>query len=384
MFALSLPFCVVNYNHLSNNSEDTITDYLLKCVSHRGSEMQLACHALCLFALTLGAESSTIYSSIWTTLQPLFSDPSKPPADRAAAMRACGVLCFVINNPTHDSATCMNALQDVFTKEKPQPHEDVLSQCLESWALLASALPSPVLVQRHKATLLAVFVDFLEHASYEVRAAAGENIALLLAAQQAPEEEEDKSAEIRQPKAKPLPSMDDDTEEAKERREAKLEAVRVAAAARAAESAPTPLALTASVSGGVAAPAVPQTPKKGAVTIKEENGAAANGNGHHENGNGAAEEKKTPKKAAKTTDATTATPGATEKKKGPRQIDMDKLIATLETLANDSSKKKGKKEKAQQHSLFRDVLDTAVVSLGHTLNHIVFIHSYINVWNDAN
>jgi hypothetical protein len=57
---------------------------LLKCIAHRGEEMQLACHALCLFALTLGADSSAVYSALWPVLTPLFTDPSKPAKDRAA------------------------------------------------------------------------------------------------------------------------------------------------------------------------------------------------------------------------------------------------------------------------------------------------------------
>ena len=265
---------------------DTLQLYLLNSVRKGDTaEVVLACRALTLLSLTLGADSETLFNGATPVLRDLLRNGSKSSSARAAAGEALGFLHFVGSMSDRDTLDAMALLADVMGGATALP-EAVATACWEAWGLLASTLPSHQLAGATLDSALPVLVRALDDESVDVKTAAGENIALLIEARQ--EQEAERAEE------------EGDEEEEK-----------VGAGAAEQKGGETPMSDASGASP-------PPAKKRKAPAAAASSSSSSSGSG----------------------------------------VDMDALIAKLSALATESSRFRGKKERATQRKSFRDILGT--------------------------
>jgi len=174
---------------LLDNRLETVFEYLTSCVKKGDvNETSAACRSLALIALTVGFDAESMIESLSSSLTPVIKNQGKPTATRASAVLALGVLCFACTSAEEEKSTL--ASMALFSSMWQQARSsrirmalevgpELVAQCIESWGLLATTLPTSkragVVMEEH----IPVLMSLLEHKSLDVRIAAGENIALL-------------------------------------------------------------------------------------------------------------------------------------------------------------------------------------------------------------
>jgi hypothetical protein len=294
------------------------------------------------------------------------------------------MLCFVAGSAEKDSGTCMSAFQAVFGKSSNEKDADLSLKALESWGLLASTISERDLSgQSLMNRVMPLFSDLLDHKSVEVRNAAGENIALVYSARAALEAER-KETEQGDDADTAAESETVDNEEEEDDGETGEETP------SKAKSKSKSKAKSAGKQGSAKAAKQEQkeSQKQAKDVQKSANGdSEANGDAHEAGdvedasadkkaGEKQAKQQQSGKKQAKSdsksspakdkagsskqTDSSAgqSNAGAAESKSQTGDFDMDALADKLSNLATDTSHRKSKKDKAQQRSLFRDVLRT--------------------------
>lgn len=177
----------VDYDFVSGRL-DTLEMYLLSSLKKGdASEVTLVCRALSLMSITLGAESDRLVSNLKGPLLEFLKNSSKSPSGRAAVAEAIGFVWFIGSSNDQDTLEVMNLLVEQL-RLTTLP-EAVATACWESFALLASTLPTHKLVGREMTQHLTMLIKYLEHDSIDVKTAAGECIALLWEAKQEVEAE---------------------------------------------------------------------------------------------------------------------------------------------------------------------------------------------------
>jgi len=250
----------------------------LSSVIKRGAPNEVsAASELLSLALCSIQQRESLFEELYPTYVAVIEDDKKPEATRAAAAQGLAMLFFV-----HGSVDRVNETLSVFVNayrrtrlEEDGSGAELIEEALRAWALVASTLHisklGPVMMRER----LPDFARLLDSDSLEVRQAAGENIAMVYAAN--------------------------------------LETL--------TSPAPRP----------VAAPA---------EAVEEMS----------------LDDAKDHRKASIASTATVSTMQTWEAKRGP--VDITRLVAKLEDLSTDSSKRHAKKDRRAQRSTFRDILKT--------------------------
>lgn len=283
------------------NRLETLQMYLLNSVRKGDApEVVLACRALTLVSITLGAASETLVQAATPILRDHLKNSSKSNAGRAAVAEALGFLHFIGAINDKDTIEAMAMLTDAL-KSTGTLSEAIATACWEAWGLLATSLPTSRLAGATMSEFLPTLIRFLDDESIDVKTAAGENIALLMEAKQTIDAE--KGADSDDDPSKPMA----DDAAAEEQKEA------TAAAAVSDES------KMSDALGTESPPSGKRNRKlaKSAATAVSANAAAA--------------------------------------------AEREALIAKLSALATESSRYKAKKDRAIQRKSFRDILRTVEV-----------------------
>jgi hypothetical protein len=399
------------YDFVSSRLE-TLQMYLLNSVRKGdSSEVALACKCLNLMALTLGAESDSLATAATPLLHDVMKNPSKGAGARTAAAEAIGFVNFFGCMSDDETLSVMTMLTDLLKAQQNQLPEPTATALLNSWGLLASTLSASRLSGDIREMYLPLLMRYLDHESTDVKTAAGECIALIWEAKQEtdgdePDAEGETSDEESKPKLKVKPTKQqqaaDDAAAAQEQKEKELDAleplpesaVPVEPASTSPPSATDDarsrgdsvsledsLTSSPSLSSSEArvpsmrprADSIPEGPTSGTTmspvftalnkpfkfarpgpssratggTVTGAPTAAAAGGGA---AGGVGKNEKAP-----------AGGGAGSRGK---EISVDQIIDKLSSLATDSSRQKGKKERAEQKKSFRDILKS--VELGET------------------
>jgi len=159
-----------------------------------------AIRALCVVALTLGEEgigASGVFMNTWKVLDGIMKDASKPTAMRLAAIEAIALLCFIGAREPEDEAKCEISFEEIYRGlgrhvDKPDGAVvDLVAETLEAHGFLLSALPVRALAGPKMDKFCQNWTVLLDHPALEVRAMAGENLALICSARFKRAEDED-------------------------------------------------------------------------------------------------------------------------------------------------------------------------------------------------
>lgn len=157
--------------------QDTFAQLFLNCL-RRGapSEAALAARALGLHVITLGASdaSEAIFRDARAVLEPLLLT-SKSTATKGAAVDALSMMCFVASEGPHETLEIINLLLRAIQKGVAS----VQAPSLRSLSLLLTTVPAGQLNASFVEAQLSMLTALLHSDNLEVRAAAGEAIALL-------------------------------------------------------------------------------------------------------------------------------------------------------------------------------------------------------------
>ena len=287
---------------------ETLQMYLLNSVRKGDApEVVLACRALTLVSLTLGAASETLVTSATPILRDHLKNSSKSNAGRASAAEALGFIHFIGAINDKDTIEAMAMLTDAL-KAPATLSEAIATACWEAWGLLATSLPTSRLAGAVSTEFLPTLIRFLDDESIEVKTAAGENIALLMEAKQTIEAE--KAGESDED---PTKSMAD---EAAAEEHTEHAATAASAAAVSDES---------KMSDALGTESPPSGKRK--------------------------------RKIAKA--------GTTHSASAAAAAERESLISKLSSLATESNRYKARKDRAIQRKSFRDILRTVEVRPAH-------------------
>ena len=201
--------------------EETVTFKLLNVIkkNKKNTDAILACRALELVSITLGASNQGMYDECAKVLFPIIKT-SRKDAVRGSAIRCAALICFVSSIEESSTLDCMGIFESVFRdivesmnddddddcgdgtrkkkkkkKKKKGKSFDALTSSLNGWGLLATTRSEKHLGSTAFKTVSPLLSELLEHESNEVRKAAGQNAALLaqfyFATHQDEENEED-------------------------------------------------------------------------------------------------------------------------------------------------------------------------------------------------
>eukprot|EP00743_Colponemidia_sp_Colp-15_P001952 GILK01002124.1.p1 GENE.GILK01002124.1~~GILK01002124.1.p1 ORF type:complete len:400 (+),score=77.84 GILK01002124.1:110-1309(+) len=159
---------------INSKLETLITSLMNSIKKGQTYEAGMACQALSLVFITLGAESEAIYSMVESQLAILAKD-HRVPATRAAIIKALAMVCL-IGCPEDEKAGEIISLFESFFEDTPP---EVTVSALNGWGLLSTLKPVSDLAFGVAYSMLPTFKTLLENGDADVRAAAGENVALL-------------------------------------------------------------------------------------------------------------------------------------------------------------------------------------------------------------
>ena len=182
--------------------EETVIFKLLNVIkkNKKNTDAILACRAIELVSITLGANNESMYDECTKVLFPIIKT-SKKDAVRGAAIRTASMVCFVSSIEESSTLDCMRLFESVFRdvvesmhddddddyyshggrkkKKKKSKNFDALTSSLNGWGLLATTRSEKDLGTSVFKRVAKLFSELLEHDSNEVRKAAGQNAALL-------------------------------------------------------------------------------------------------------------------------------------------------------------------------------------------------------------
>eukprot|EP00742_Colponemidia_sp_Colp-10_P001518 GILJ01001629.1.p1 GENE.GILJ01001629.1~~GILJ01001629.1.p1 ORF type:complete len:401 (-),score=81.32 GILJ01001629.1:240-1442(-) len=159
---------------INSKLETLITSLMNSIKKGQAYEAGMACQALSLVFITLGAESEAVYAMVEPQLAILAKD-HRVPATRAAIIKALSMVCL-IGCPEDEKAAEIISLFESFFEDTPS---DVTVSALNGWGLLSTLKPVSDLAFGVAYSMLPTFKTLLENEDADVRAAAGENVALL-------------------------------------------------------------------------------------------------------------------------------------------------------------------------------------------------------------
>jgi len=176
---------------------DTLQLYLTNIIrKNTGEEVALACRALSLTILTMGEDSASFGAAILPVLLTVIKNNSKSLSSRRSCVQALGTIYFIVTS----SVECregMGYLEQLFSDSKLDPV--LIADAIQIWALLASTISAAQLGTTYFNKFVPAFTKFLDHQSLEVRAAAGEAVALLFDATNGLEVEETEKEKEKKP-----------------------------------------------------------------------------------------------------------------------------------------------------------------------------------------
>jgi len=152
----------------------------------------LACRALSLTIFTLGEDSASFGAAFLPVLFTVIKNNSKSLSIRRSCLQALGTIYFVVSSAV-ECREGMGSLELLFSDSKLDPV--LIADAIQTWALLASTVPTTQLGVTIFNKFVPPFTKLLDHKSLEVRAAAGEALALLFDASNNEETEEESEKE---------------------------------------------------------------------------------------------------------------------------------------------------------------------------------------------
>jgi len=166
---------------------ETLQFYICNMIKKASKTQEVvdACELLSVVAITLGSDDRTelALKKSWPILETFIKDPAKKQEARAACISALGVLTFTANADYKETVEpCMQLAKWLFHKKSGanMEHSELLTQSLETYSLLSTIIPDSKLVQQMN-EVVPILMSLLENSSVDVRAAAGENLALFFA-----------------------------------------------------------------------------------------------------------------------------------------------------------------------------------------------------------
>ncbi|TYZ63742.1 hypothetical protein PybrP1_003711 [[Pythium] brassicae (nom. inval.)] len=160
---------------------DSITESfvsnVLNCLRKPSEDEALhGARVLAIMALIQGGDEERFFQRASNVLSPL-AKASRSAAVKAASMRALAVICFVCSVEDENTQELLVLLEKYHDLKIAG---SICSVALEAWGLLASSMSDEELAgDDYVDRCLPRFMELLAHVDVEVRAAAGENIALL-------------------------------------------------------------------------------------------------------------------------------------------------------------------------------------------------------------
>lgn len=193
---------IINENHL-----ETLKLYIHQSLK-KGElgEIQLACQCLGLLILTIGSQidSTLIYNEFSSVLKESMKNSGKSNFIRQACSSALSFLCFIGGENGKETMELMGLFHEQmksYLNGNGNGVEDYLVALIDGWGLLGSSIDEETLV-REMGKEVSLLGGLLKHENVDVRTSAGENIAMMAAAEQRlkaaqkdEEEEEDSGAE---------------------------------------------------------------------------------------------------------------------------------------------------------------------------------------------
>ncbi|KAL0044066.1 hypothetical protein WJX82_006874 [Trebouxia sp. C0006] len=157
--------------------KETLSTLMLGCIKKGGVvEAALACRGIALLLITLGAGNDA--ESLQQDAHPVFQQAAcygKAVAVKAAAIEALAITAFVASNDPDVVDKCMTGFANLW---KAGPAK-VSTAALRGWSLLLSTVPTWRMTTSRIEASLQSLANQLHSGDVEVRAAAGEAIALL-------------------------------------------------------------------------------------------------------------------------------------------------------------------------------------------------------------
>lgn len=157
--------------------KETLSTLMLGCIKKGGVvEAALACRGIALLLITLGAGNDA--ESLQQDAHPVFQQAAcygKAVAVKAAAIEALAITAFVASNDPDVVDKCMTGFANLW---KAGPAK-VSTAAIRGWSLLLSTVPTWRMTTSRIEASLQSLANQLHSGDVEVRAAAGEAIALL-------------------------------------------------------------------------------------------------------------------------------------------------------------------------------------------------------------
>ncbi|KAL0039974.1 hypothetical protein WJX79_001212 [Trebouxia sp. C0005] len=157
--------------------KETLSTLMLSCIKKGGVvEAALACRGIALLLITLGAGNNT--ESLQQDAHPVFQQAAcygKAVAVKAAAIEALAITAFVASSDPDVVDKCMTGFANLW---KAGPAK-VSTAAIRGWSLLLSTVPTWRMTTSRIEASLQSLANQLHSGDVEVRAAAGEAIALL-------------------------------------------------------------------------------------------------------------------------------------------------------------------------------------------------------------
>jgi len=158
---------------------ETLMADLLSCLRHKpkAGEAVALCKLLSLIIITFGPEEGA-GEEFAADILPLLVRKAREfrkPEMSAAALRSLALGAFVVITEDSDAAKCLDLFEEVIVgSRKPAPFVSVIA-ALQGWGLLMSTMRTEDVFRQS----VLRFAALLSHDNLDVRAAAGENIAML-------------------------------------------------------------------------------------------------------------------------------------------------------------------------------------------------------------
>lgn len=179
--------------------QETLMTYLLSSIRKgRGKEVRVACRVFTLLVVSLGVELGNIHSSIWTLFETYIRNVAKSISSRTAVTELLGLICFTGDQEHDEVLQSLELLAQIWKQGLVKQYidevtqqsslenkviktvlrtEELTIQALESWCLICTVAPQTI-VERQMSMHQSYLIQLLDHDSLEIRAAAGEALAL--------------------------------------------------------------------------------------------------------------------------------------------------------------------------------------------------------------
>jgi len=169
-------------NELVEDRKATCLDTVLGLLRRAGEkEAVLACKALCVIFVHLGAENERVIQRVTLPLRRIATKGGSGSPRRPWALRALVVGCFICGEESTTTQAlmrlCVEILQHSVAGDEVTPDLEIAA--LESWTLLATVESKPFSNKKAYAWHLNLFREKLSSSLADLRAAAGEAVAVI-------------------------------------------------------------------------------------------------------------------------------------------------------------------------------------------------------------